>query len=344
MDKQKKKHIIVNIILIFLISFTLIFNSQINRLIVKFSKSNNMVIDKDALLVHFLSVGQGDGMAVNLPDGKVMLIDTGLKGGATTFTDYIDSHVLNNKKSKFIDYLVLTHADVDHSGGLLKLMKTYKFGTIYIPKVSSESIYYNECLDYLQEYNLNFAYVEKDIDLSGNSYQIKFYGPLEKYTTTNETSPVIKVTYQNKAFLFTGDISESVEADLIAEYGNELNADVIKVAHHGSKNSSSEDFVKVVSADYAVISVGEGYIFGHPSTGVINNFYEAGAKKVLRTDLEGNIMFAVSDNYDTEYFIGDYVVIGLGFNYIYFVIIIDVVLIVGVFIIILKDKKSKVNK
>ena len=148
--KQKIKKLII--ILIFMIIFTLslVFYDVINSKIINvFANRFNIVSNKDNFLVHFIDVNQADAVAINLPDGKVMLIDNGSKEVNTTYVNYLRENVIHSKRNNYVDYLVLSHSDMDHIGGTMKLLKNFNIGTIYMPKLASNSNGYAEIINYL---------------------------------------------------------------------------------------------------------------------------------------------------------------------------------------------------
>ena len=128
--KQKKKSIIIMMIIMTALSLLCIFYNQINPFVLSLLADKfNLVSNKDNLMVHFINVDQSDAIAVNLPDGKIMLIDAGSEEYNVTYTKYLTENVINTKNNKEIDYLVLTHADLDHVGGTLKLLKKHQTQT-----------------------------------------------------------------------------------------------------------------------------------------------------------------------------------------------------------------------
>ena len=301
----------------------------------------NVVSARDNLMVHYISVGQGDAIAINLPDGKVMLIDTGTEGFNTTYTKYLNEKVLNASFDKVIDYLVLTHGDLDHTGGALKLLQNFDVDHIYMPVVDGNSKKYKELKDYIVENDYSTQVIESGIVISTDSYSIDFYG-VSGYTNTNDNCPVIKLEYMDYSFLFTGDIPSEVELDFVDKYGDLLDADVLKVAHHGSKYSSCEEFVEIVSPMYSVISCGDNN-YGHPTSEAITVLENANST-ILRTDTDGHILFAVGGSYDLGVICGEYIVSGFIFDYRILVLVIDSVLIFDIVIILLKKDKKKKNK
>lgn len=131
-SKQKIKKLMIYISVILLVGVICFFNSTIKHNAINMLFDNfGIVARDDTMLVHFISVGQGDACVIDLPDGKTMLIDTGLKSGNVSYTNYLEENVINDQFNRIIDYLVLTHADADHIGGTLRVLKIFKL-KIYI--------------------------------------------------------------------------------------------------------------------------------------------------------------------------------------------------------------------
>ena len=337
--KQKMKKLII--ILIFMIIFTLslIFHSFFNNFFINlFSNKFNVISNKNNMLVHFIDVGQADASAINLPDGKIMLIDTGCEDVNTTYIKYLKENVVNSKMNNYIDYLVLSHADMDHVGGTMKLLKNFKVGTIYMPKIKSASDSYIEILNYVENY-CNFVILGEEFEIVTSKYSIMFFKILNELNT-NDSSQVIKVESCNKSFLFVGDISSDVESDYIEKYSTELDVDVLKVSHHGSNSSTSNEFLNATTPEYAVVSVGLGNNYGHPSYDVLQRLKVNGVN-VLRTDKDNNILFAVGEEYDLVQLSGTYYITNISLNYAYLVAVVDVVLVFSCVMVIFKKEKKK---
>lgn len=319
-------------------TLTSVFYAYINPFVINLLRTRfDIVTNKDNLIVHFVDVGQGDAIAINLPDGKVLLIDTGCEEYNVDYVKYLKENVLNSKFDLDIDYLILTHADMDHIGGTIKLLQSFSVNTIFMPKIDSDSQGYNEILEIVSK-NCNYKIVHDEYLISGDDYRITLLEQLN-FTNTNDSSQVVKVEYMNKKFLFTGDISKSLEELYVEKYSAKLDCDVLKVSHHGSNTSTSEDFVNVVSPNYAVISVGENN-YGHPDEDVLNRLKDSGAK-ILQTSINGNIMFVVGDYYELCCITGKFYITRLSLDYRNFVLIVDGILFVYLIVVLIKKEKKK---
>lgn len=340
LNKQKIKHIIPIVSIMAVLALLCVFYVYINPFIIKTLANNfHIVSNHNNLLVHFIDVDQADAIAINLPDGKVMLIDAGSEKNNVDYTNYLKEYVLNTSKDKIIDYLVLSHADVDHVGGVLRLLKTFKVKNVFLPQIESDSKYYQEMLNQIKNKSKCEA-VSGEFNINNAGYDITFLEVLEKQNT-NDSSQIVKLKYLNKSFLFVGDISSNVEKDYITKYGNGIDVDVLKVSHHGSDSGTSQEFLNVVTPKFAVISCGINNSYGHPSGEVLSRLNSVNSK-ILRTDKHGDILFVVGKNYDLKYLVDDYTVTSLSLNYTYFIIVIEIMLFGMVVVKIIK--KEKVNK
>ena len=201
--KQKIKKLIVVFSILLVVSLTCIFHSIWHPFFIKtFANSFNLISNQNNLLVHFINIGQGDATAINFPDGKIMLIDTGCEEHNITYINYLKENVINTQRSNYIDYLILTHADMDHCGGTMKLLSNFKIGTIFLPKISSNSQGYQEILSYVQN-NCNYEILGEEFVIEHSLYEITFFEILNE-TNTNDSSQIIKVESLNQSFFVCG--------------------------------------------------------------------------------------------------------------------------------------------
>ncbi|MBR4999053.1 MAG: MBL fold metallo-hydrolase [Clostridia bacterium] len=301
----------------------------------------NLVSNSGNLLVHFIDVGQGDAIAINLPDGKVMLIDNGDKDANVTYTNYLKENVLNSKMRNEIDYLVLTHADSDHIGGTMKLLQKFKINTVFMPKITPETQTFEEIFNFVDE-NCKYKTLGEEFEIVNKDYKFTFFEILNG-DNTNDSSQLIKLEYMNKSFLFTGDISSEVEDDYISTYGQLLDIDVLKISHHGSSTATSAEFLEIASPNYAVISVGEDNSYDHPNIEVVD-LLKSNKIEIKRTDKQGDILFVLGKTYGVKVLSGDFYITNLTLNYTIYIIIIDGLLIINIVFILIKNDKKKKNK
>lgn len=239
--------------------------------------------------VHFIDVGQADAIFIRLPDGQIMQIDAGKNNTGDEITEYIKSQGIEK-----IDYLIGTHPHEDHIGGLDNVIKAFEIGEIYMPRVSSSKTpttkTYEDVLMAIKDKGKAITAPHAgDIIVQGENYKAEVFSPKrEDYDDLNEYSIVIKITYGDAKFLFMGD-AEALNEREIVDAGYDVNADVLKLGHHGSSTSSTEKFLKEVSPDYAVISCGKGNSYGHPHDEIVERCNNLNIK-MLRTDNDGNII------------------------------------------------------
>lgn len=240
-------------------------------------------IDADNMRVHYIDVKQGDSTFIEFPNGETMLIDAGKKEQGNNVVNYI-----KNLGYDKIDYVVGTHPDTDHIGGLASVIDIFDIGSIYMPKKSSTTKTYLNLLETIKNKGLSIHTAKAGVNIiSLDNLKVDIISPVKEYESSNESSAVVKIVYGKRKFLFMADATTDNEADIKVD----VESDVVKVGHHGSDTSSKEEFVKKTKAKYAVISVGEGNSYHHPYDVIINRWESIGAE-VLRTDKLGSIVIS----------------------------------------------------
>lgn len=234
-------------------------------------------IPKD-LYINFIDVGQGDSTLITTQYNKKILIDGGGSEFGSTF-DVGEKTLLPyllKKKIHKVDCVIISHFDSDHVGGILTILEELNVKQVLIPKQVEYSENYNKFLDIIKKRNIKVKIVGEGntINLDKNTY-IDILWPEEKQITDNvlnNNSMIVRLCYKNFKMLFTGDIEEIAEQKLLQKYENteKLTADILKVAHHGSKSSSIAEFLEKVNPKIAVIGVGKNNKFGHPNAGVLD--------------------------------------------------------------------------
>jgi competence protein ComEC len=245
-------------------------------------------LNKESRLeVNFFDVGQGDAILVKTPLHQKILIDGGPNN---TIMNKLGKNLPFYDKE--IDLMILTHPHADHLTGLIEVLKRYKVKKILATGVLHTTSEYLSWLEEIKKQNIpmQIAKASQIIDLSGG-IKIEILHPLEdlsgkRVRDLNNSSIVFKLTFNKNSFLFTGDAELEVEKKLINS-NFDLKADVLKLAHHGSKNATSQAFLDKVLPQIAVISVGKNN-FGQPSQSVINRLKRIGTH-VFRTDKNGDI-------------------------------------------------------
>ena len=239
--------------------------------------------------ITFLDVGQGDSMTITLPKGKTILIDT----GGTFMSSY---SIIKNKTIPYLnsnginklDTLILTHGDYDHMGEAINLVENFK-----VEKVIFNCGEFNELeqslIKVLDNKKIPYYSCIKELNIDNNKL---YFLNNKDYGNENDNSSVIYTKINNHKFLFMGDAGVDVEEDIIKKY-NLQNIDVLKAGHHGSKTSSSKEFIDSINPTYSIISVGKNNRYGHPNKEVLNNLEDS---EIYRTDQDGSIMFKLKNN------------------------------------------------
>ncbi len=253
------------------------------------NENNRQVSTSGKLAVHFINVGQGDSILLQLPDRQTMLVDAGPNEAGSAVVSYLQEQGVEK-----IDYLVATHPHADHIGGMDNVIQAFEIGKVYMPRVTTTTESFESVLRSLKAKGLKITPVKAGLTiLDQNALKISFVAPCRSgYEDLNNWSAVLKVRYGSTSFLLTGDAQAESEQEMLAS-GADLKADVLKVGHHGSYSSTTRAFLKAVSPKYAVISVGAGNDYGHPHRETLARLASAGVK-VYRTDRDGTVMF-VSD-------------------------------------------------
>ncbi len=219
--------------------------------------------------VHYIDVGQGDGIFVQLPDGKTMLIDAGPEENVVN--TYIKKLGVNK-----LDYVIATHPDADHIGGMPQVLDEFCVGEFFMPNKAHNTKLFENLLDSLDNKGCTVTEASAGVIIGeGKDYRISFVAPVKLYDSNNNSSAVIIMDIYEKRFLFTGDIEQQGEFDIL-ELGSHIDADVLKIAHHGSAGSTTDVFLDRVSPQIAVISAGIDNSYGHPSPQVIEKLSKRG--------------------------------------------------------------------
>lgn len=238
------------------------------------------------LQVHFINVGQGDSTLI-ICDSEAMLIDAGDDNQGTKVQNYLHKQGIETLK-----YVICTHPDSDHIGGMDVILYKFDCKTILMTEEEKDSNTYRDVIDTMESKNYkNTLPVVGDKYLLGDA-EFTILAPSQLGSDSNDNSIAIILTHGDNQFLFTGDAEETEEQDII-NCGISINADAYKVGHHGSSSSSSKEFLECISPTYAVISCGENNPYGHPHAETLNNLRKMGVK-VFRTDEQGSIV-ATSD-------------------------------------------------
>ena len=316
MSAKNRKLLINSVIIIIILISSYFLNSKYNfisDLVNDFADTNlnvqntvNVIAKADNdLLIHFVDVGQGDCIIIELPDGKNMIIDGGPTTAKNSVLQFINSYNITT-----FDYLMLTHTDEDHCGSLDDVITNTVVKKVFMPEISTELITTVAYANFVNAVNAE-GLAQEDIEYStvgdkitGNNYEILFFTPLTadyinaQASNANVLSPIIILKYGEKRVMFTGDATADSEEEFLAAADDStgystlkneiIDVDVLKVSHHGSNASSTADFLAAVKPEISVISVGADNSYGHPGTALLSRL-EQYSQKILRTDLLGDI-------------------------------------------------------
>ena len=230
------------------------------------------------LRVYCLDVGQGDSILIT-NNNKTMLIDASTNEMGNRVVKY-----LNDLGIKKIDYLVGTHPHEDHIGGLDNVIKNFDIGTIYMPNVVATTKTFEEVIDAISAKKLKVTSPKTGDKFTVGNAECEVMSIRNDKDDYNNCSIVIKMDFNNVSYLFTGDAEESVESSRKWPH-----IDVLKVGHHGSNTSSSKKFLEQIKPEVALISVGQGNTYGHPTQATLKRLSNIGAK-IYRTDENGTIL------------------------------------------------------
>lgn len=235
------------------------------------------------LKVHYINVGQADSILVQQGNSN-MLIDAGNNVDAKTIVDYLKSQGVRK-----LDYVIGTHPHADHIGSMDVVIKTFDVGKVYMPKETSNTKTYKDVITSIKAKNLKITAPKPGESFKLGEAECTILAPnSDKYKDINDTSIVLKVAFGQNKFLFEGDAESTSEKEMLAK-GFDAKADVIKLGHHGSHSSSSNEFLDKVQPSYAVISCGGGNDYGHPHKKTMDKLKQRKVK-VFRTDESGTVV------------------------------------------------------
>lgn len=312
MQKIKSKYdkIIKLIVIIVILNTMLLSTLFFKEFFVNFMNFNLKTTNyENNLYVNFVDVGQGKSIAVRFEDGKSLIVDCGPKTESRKFFNFLSDQFMTSNCNSYIDYLVITHGDSDHIGNAEKLLENYEIKTIYLPIYFEEYITnettneFSNLISIIKQKNCNICYSFSNKYIIGENYVVKFLSPMNSYySNENDYSTVLKLEYKGKSFLFTGDITNGVEENLLKNYNSfELFSTVLDISHHGSNSASSNEFLFAVKPEYAVISYGTNN-YDLPNENMLSRLMDyTDENKILTTFDKGSIVFNVNDEGELSY-------------------------------------------
>lgn len=251
------------------------------------TKVSSIPFKKDTLIIHYIDVGQGDSILIQI-NNKNLLIDAGEN---KTTSSYLKKQGIKN-----IDYIIATHPHDDHIGGIPYVLKNFNVGDFYAPKVTNNTDAFKNMILSLKEKNLKISRANPGakIFLDKNVTAYIIAPNSTSYESMNNYSAVVRIVFNNTSFLFCGDAESLSEKEIISK-GYNLSSDVIKIGHHGSNSSTLENFLDKVNPKVAIISCGKGNDYGHPHKETLNKLKK---KNIIlyRTDLDGTVVIESDGN------------------------------------------------
>ncbi|MCI8353174.1 MAG: MBL fold metallo-hydrolase [Clostridia bacterium] len=267
---------------------------QTSTSILEWLKDDTEIGDQElvegALTVHMIDVGQGDGFLL-VQDGRTALVDCGTASAGKDIVKYLKDLGISN-----IDYVFGTHPHDDHMGGMYEVITNFDIGKVIIPEINNVEVTSNWYLKLMKElkdggYHVEHPKLGTVYNLGGAS--IKVIGPIQEPTSNkNDYSIVLKVSFGEMDMIMTGDAEKTVEQDILAA-GEDIEAEILKVGHHGSDTSTSEEFLDAISPDFALISAEVGNKYKHPIISVMEELKERNIL-VYRTDESGTIIVTIT--------------------------------------------------
>lgn len=250
--------------------------------------------------IYFLDVGQGDSTLVEFPTGVQVLTDAGPSKKVVS-----ELGKVLNETDHYIDLAVITHPQLDHFNGFNEILDRYKIGAFIMNGREVDLLEWKGLISKIKEKKIPIIILAAGDKIKNAESKIDILSPDQNFIQSgelNDTSLVAKVETGNLKILLTGDIGQNVEKYLIQKFGSGLKTDILKVAHHGSKYSSSDEFLKTVNAKIAAIEVGDNR-YGHPTKEALQRLSGANILKILRTD-EGGTIRAVTEEGRLKIFTG----------------------------------------
>ena len=274
---NKKKKIISSIIGIIVVLLAGYFGIDLTQ---------DSKVPKDSkLMISYMDVGQGDAAYIKV-NGNDILIDAGPRSNS--------KELLEQLKAKNIDdfeLVIATHPHEDHIGGMVDVFKEYEVKAFYSPKITHTTKTYENLVKAVKDEGLKTKELKGGmvIDL-GEGAKFEVFTPQKsEYEELNDYSPIMKLSFGDTSYLFTGDAEKLAEEEALAKYKTSLDSDVIKFGHHGSSSSSSNAFIEAVSPKYGIISCAKDNKYGHPHSETLDIIKKYNIK-TFRTDTDGEII------------------------------------------------------
>lgn len=275
---RKKRTFLILFLAFFILTFFSACSIEIDTL--PFKEDSNL------LNVHFIDTGQSDCVFIKSSSGKTMLIDAGNNASSDTIIDYIQQQGVNK-----IDVVIGTHPHEDHIGAMDDVIEYFEIGRIFMPKVTTNTKTFKDVLLAIKKKELKITAAKGGMAFQlDDDVNIDILAPnSDSYESLNNYSIVLKLTYGDTEFLFTGDAEKISENEMLQNKNYNLQADLLKVAHHGSSSSTTMEFLTAVAPKYAIICVGKDNPYGHPHKETLDNLAKQDVEVYTTAD-NGNIL------------------------------------------------------
>ena len=250
-----------------------------------FSKALSATVTDGEIFLHVIDVGQGDAILVQSSDGCI-LIDTGTNDSENDLIAHLRACGV-----KVVDYLICSHAHSDHIGGADAVFDNFEVKTVLIPYIDESNPDIGSMLFSMADAKPRIIHPARGDTFSLGDITVTALTPIGNSDDYNDMSLVMKLSFGDTSFLFTGDISENVEHELLSTYPNgELDCDFLKIAHHGSNTSTCTEFINALTPTVASVSCGRNNDFGHPRHEVLKRLSDGGCESIYRTDEMGSVI------------------------------------------------------
>ncbi|MDP3729604.1 MAG: MBL fold metallo-hydrolase [bacterium] len=243
-----------------------------------------------SIVFYFLDVGQGDSMLVAMPDDVQMIVDGGPPNGRAQSS----LEKVLGLKDRYIDIVAVTHPQLDHYGGLIDIVKNFDVGVVVTSNVTSENVSWKEFEKVIAERKIPRIILATGDAITYGDTRIDILSPgfYDRIKDINDMSLVMKIWHDGMTALLTGDIGADIERKLAQLY--DIDVDVLKVSHHGSKFSSDSTFLNAVTPAVSLIGVGKNS-YGHPTPQTLNRLARVGSQ-IYRTDIDGAVKISMDKN------------------------------------------------
>jgi competence protein ComEC len=243
---------------------------------------HSLVVPPGTLTVHFIDVGEGDSILLDIGDNEVLIDGGGKSPGVVRYIDdYVDGR---------LEVMVATHPHADHIGGLISVLRAFEVDEIWLNGDTSTSETYSEFMSAVNSEGAQVFTARRGDTIHAGNLTFNVLHPANLNGSTNDDSIVLSLSYGQIDFLFTGDVEQEAEASMLVQSVVPVpDVEVLKVGHHGSRTASSMQFLQVIKPECAIYMAGQDNSYGHPHEEAIANLCEVGAQ-IYGTDIHGTVV------------------------------------------------------